>query len=154
MRNYVAEAGVWALMQQLVGHSHVARIAARYSRQRAGMKFSRDDESEADQMGWQYVRRAHFATAGLEHFFARLADHERSEQESADVEYLLRSHPLSHERAMTLHALSAEAVADPHIQSTGFDYAELQARVQEWSCTISIASTFKSFRLRSSRCRR
>ena len=128
LRQLIANTGVWMLLRAIGGgprNDHSLSLSD--ATPLLALKFSREDESEADRLGWTYVRRAHIGGGGLEHFFERLS---ANEETNSDLAALLLSHPLSHERAAALHALNTSA-ADADIQPLVIDYDALKARIRE-----------------------
>jgi beta-barrel assembly-enhancing protease len=69
----------------------------------AGLKYSRDDEREADLLGLQEMSGAGFDPAGMVSFFEKL-DRERKEKRGGPGLAFLSTHPLPAERARTMKA--------------------------------------------------
>jgi Zn-dependent protease with chaperone function len=70
------------------------------------LNFSRDQESEADQVGWDYLVAAGIDPRGLADFFNIVGDHE-----DLEIPEFLSTHPASDERSKTL-LLLWDAVPD------------------------------------------
>jgi predicted Zn-dependent protease len=68
-----------------------------------GLKYSRDDEYEADRRGLSYAHFAHFDPKGMSRFFAKLERMEKR-QGGGDPEWL-RDHPLTKERIAKVETL-------------------------------------------------
>lgn len=81
----------------------------------ATMRFSRDDEADADAGAVAMLDRAGIRRDGLSAFFARLAE------EEGDLPEWLSTHPASGQRA---DATRAEGLADPSDRAASLDQAE------------------------------
>lgn len=102
------------------------------------LKFSRDQEREADRVGAQLLSAARYPSLGLESFFIQLARHR--DQGGAQSPALLQSalsllatHPMSEERARSLAALVAQNPYRELPLQASENYATLRARVMELS---------------------
>ena len=98
--------GALGLLGALLGNDSGARAAQVGAQVLAGgylLKFSRDDEREADQVGTQIMRRAGWDPRGMAEFLETL----RREQgrDPGSVEVFLSSHPAPGERAAALRKL-------------------------------------------------
>jgi predicted Zn-dependent protease len=82
------------------GGARTARIGAQVLANGYLLKFSRDDEHEADRIGVQIVRRAGLNPAGRAEFMDTLR--RESGRDPGSVEVFLSSHPATAERAATL----------------------------------------------------
>jgi predicted Zn-dependent protease len=78
-----------------VPNANVANIASGIS-EVVKLKYSRDDEYEADRRGLSYAHYAHFDPNGMNHFFDKLSRMEKREG-AADPEWL-QDHPLTKAR--------------------------------------------------------
>ena len=73
LRNIIKSAGLFALLQALVGDaSGLFGVAAEASRYLLQQKFSRDFEREADESGWSYLIEANINPQGMTQFFEKL----------------------------------------------------------------------------------
>jgi predicted Zn-dependent protease len=80
-----------------------ARLGAGLFAQGLFLKFSRDDEREADRVGMQIMRKAGWDPHGMIQFMQILADQEQSRP--SDVQVFLSSHPAPADRARELQSL-------------------------------------------------
>jgi beta-barrel assembly-enhancing protease len=82
----------------------------------AELKYSRDQESEADMLGFYEMLRAGWNPVGMERFFSRLAEHENAHD---PLYALLSDHPASAERAQIIrHELTTVQVSAPAEEKT------------------------------------
>ena len=81
----------------------IARIGASFAAQSMFMKFSRDDESEADRVGVEIMTRAGWDPHGLPQFLAVLRDQQQHSPSS--VETFFSSHPAPASRVTGLQQL-------------------------------------------------
>ena len=98
----VANAGL-GLLGALLGNgtgSQLAQLGAGFAAQATMMKFSRDDEREADLKGLQYMRRAGYDPRGMVEFLQVL----RAQQgrDPGSVQTFFASHPAPGERVQRL----------------------------------------------------
>ena len=68
----------------------------------SGLKFSREQETEADRGGVELLQKAHLPATGLQSFFEELA------RDKGQVPTFLSTHPADAERSATLQRLIAE----------------------------------------------
>ena len=97
--------GLLGLFGALLGNAGGARAAQAGAQVLAGgymMKFSRDDEREADRVGIQILRRAGWDPRGMLEFLQILR--ERQGRDPGSVEVFLSSHPSPAERVEQLRA--------------------------------------------------
>lgn len=80
-----------------------ARIGAGLFAQGLFLKFSRDDEREADRVGMQIMERAGWDPHGMIEFLAILRD--QAQRRPSDVQVFLSSHPAPGERVRELQGL-------------------------------------------------
>ena len=95
--------GLLGLLGAVLGNTGGARTAQTGARILAGgymMKFSRDDEREADRVGVQIMQRAGWNPRGLLEFMQTLRD--RQGRDPSSVEVFLSSHPSPAERVQQL----------------------------------------------------
>ncbi len=91
------------------------------------LNFSRDAEREADRIGLQILRDAHFDTSGMIAFFARMQNATRSYTDAAPA--YLRSHPLTTERIADIQARIREQPYRQHADSLDFYLVRSRIRV-------------------------
>ena len=89
------------------------------------LKFSRDDEREADRVGVQIMRRAGWDPRGMAEFMETLR--RRQGGDPGSVQVFLSSHPAPGERAAALRRL-AGARASGRRDSTAFRHAKARAQ--------------------------
>jgi predicted Zn-dependent protease len=82
------------------GGADTARIAARFLANGAFLKFSRDDELEADRVGLQILTRAGWDARGMTELFDVIR--REAERDPSRVEVLLSSHPAPRDRIAAL----------------------------------------------------
>ena len=90
------------------------------------LKFSRVQESAADQAGLAYLDRAGISATGLRDFFAILRDQELLVVQRQDP--YIRTHPLTEERIQTVEAHVGKSPFSD--KALGPEYQELQARMR------------------------
>jgi predicted Zn-dependent protease len=96
--------GLLALLGAVLGNNGGARTAQAAARFVAGgymLKFSRDDEREADRVGVEIMRRAGWDGRGMVEFLQILR--ERQGRDPSNVEVFLSTHPSPGDRAKELH---------------------------------------------------
>jgi Zn-dependent protease with chaperone function len=72
------------------------------------LNYSRDDESEADRRGYEFLQQAQIDPHGLIQFFKRLKEQELGQGRLGSVLTLLSTHPASDDRVLTLRDLLAK----------------------------------------------
>lgn len=110
MRQMLYRAGVLPLMGLLVGSPEAASIFETAG-QLSDLGFSREQESDADSVGYEILRRARLPAGGMASFFDQL-----SKIGGAAPPALLSTHPDSAERAAALReriARDGKAVTEP-----------------------------------------
>jgi predicted Zn-dependent protease len=101
--------GILGLVGSLLGQdrsANAARIATGLFTQGLFLKFSRDDEREADQVGAQIMHRAGWDPDGMVEFFEVMR--ERQGRDPSDVEVFLSTHPSPEGRMDQLRAQVAD----------------------------------------------
>ena len=82
----------------------------------AQLKYSRQNESEADMLGFYEMLRAGWSPIGLERFFARL---QKSESGLTPLDVMLSDHPASAERAAAIRReMSSVTIKAPSFEQT------------------------------------
>ena len=101
--------GLLGLLGAVLGNAGGARTAQTGAQVIAGgylMKFSRDDEREADRVGVQILRRAGYDARGLLEFLQTIRD--QAGRDPGSVEVFLSTHPSPAERVQQLRAQLAK----------------------------------------------
>ena len=95
---------------QILGHvlpqnrnGDIGRVAGSIAAQGAMLKFSRDDERDADREGMRILRQAGWDAHGLPDFLVVLRD--KAGRDPSSVEVFLSNHPAPSERAADLRAM-------------------------------------------------
>lgn len=102
MKNVVRSAGAGIFFDVVVGGSGSGQMIALASVNLSSLRFSRDDETDADERGLDYLDVAGIDTAGLARLFDRFAEH--AEEQGGDIPTLLSSHPATAARAAAARA--------------------------------------------------
>ena len=113
--------GLLGLLGAVLGNAGGARTAQTGARVLAGgymMKFSRDDEREADKVGVEILRRAGWDPRGLLEFMQILR--EQQGRDPGSVEVFLSSHPSPAERVQQLRAQLSRVKAGGRRDSAAF----------------------------------
>lgn len=113
--------GLLGLLGAVLGNSGGARTAQTGAQVLAGgylMKFSRDDEREADRVGVEIVRRAGWDPRGMLEFMQILREH--AGREPSSVEVFLSSHPSPAERVQQLRTQLSRTKAGGRRDSAAF----------------------------------
>lgn len=113
--------GLLGLLGAVLGNTGGARTAQTGAQILAGgsmMKFSRDDEREADRVGADILRRANWDPRGMLEFMQILR--ERAGRDPGSVEVFLSSHPSPAERVEHLRAQVAAVKAAGRRDSAAF----------------------------------
>ena len=113
--------GLLGLLGAALGNAGGARTAQTGAQVIAGgymMKFSRDDEREADRVGVEILRRAGWDPRGMLEFMQILR--EQAGRDPGSVEVFLSSHPSPAERVQQLRAQLSRVKAGGRRDSTSF----------------------------------
>jgi beta-barrel assembly-enhancing protease len=113
--------GLLGLLGAVLGNSGGARTAQTGAQVLAGgymMKFSRDDEREADRVGVEIMRRAGWDPRGMLEFMQILREQEG--RDPGSVEVFLSSHPSPAQRVAQLRAQLARAKPGGRRDSASF----------------------------------
>ena len=113
--------GLLGLLGAVLGNAGGARTAQTGAQVLAGgylMKFSRDDEREADRVGAEIVRRAGWDPRGMLEFMEILR--EQAGRDPSSVEVFLSSHPSPAERVQQLRAQLSRMKAGGRRDSASF----------------------------------
>lgn len=104
MKNIVRQMGAGIFFDVVFGGAGAGQAIAIASVNLAGLRYSRDDEADADARGLDYLDAAGIDTAGLARLFDRFAEEFGDQPEGAAT--LLSSHPATAARARTARARS------------------------------------------------
>lgn len=130
LEGFVKNLGLTAVVTILAGNQQgLIGLAERFGLQVAGLKFSREKETEADLEGLYLLHRARVSPEGMIRFFERLAQSDQGQLE------LLSTHPMSAARAKRL---LAEAASLPPQQPVPFpfDWETVRAQAHRYSLTV------------------
>jgi hypothetical protein len=135
LRQLIGQAGVGMVFQALLGDfSGLAGIAATSGQELLGLKFSRDQEREADAVGWAYLEQAGIDPRGMLAFFDRV-EQEQAKSGAARSDAALNflsTHPVTAERRLALEQRSS---ADAAFVPSDFDLGSFQAMIKAKSKT-------------------
>ena len=109
MKNIIRSVGAGIFFDVVFGGAGAGQMVAIASVNLAGLRFSRDDEADADARGLDYLEAANIDTGGLARFFDRFA--EEAEAHGGEIATLLSSHPATAARAEAARARSREGRA-------------------------------------------
>ena len=123
MRQMIYAAGILPLMGFLIGQPDAAAIFQDVS-QLSELKFSREQESDADSTGFDTLIAARLKPEGMALFFDRLA-----KRDGPSVPSFLATHPASAERAAAIRARLA-AITMPAPEPFDLDWPRIQASVR------------------------
>ena len=103
LRQLIYDLGLSTTLRWLLGvPDGVADTIAGAAVNLSGLKFSREQETEADRGGVELLQKAHLPATGLQSFFEELA------RDKGQVPTFLSTHPADAERSATLQRLIAE----------------------------------------------
>lgn len=103
MANVIRNVGAGIFFDVVFGGSGAGQAVAVASVNLASLRYSRGDETEADQSGLDYMEAAHVNPGALARLFERVAETERGSHGST-IPTLLASHPASAARAALARA--------------------------------------------------
>ncbi len=103
MKNLIRHVGVGIFFDVVVGGAGAGQALALASVNLAGLSYSRDDESDADRRGLDYLDAAGIDTGALARLFDRFAE-QAQEHGAAGMPTLFSSHPATAERAAAARA--------------------------------------------------
>lgn len=104
MKNIIRHVGAGIFFDVVFGGAGAGQAVAIASVNLAGLRYSRDDEAEADARGLDYLDAAAIDADGLARLFDRFRQTE--EEHAGDIPTLLSSHPATAERAAAARARS------------------------------------------------
>ncbi len=108
------------LQQKKVKYSEIYMTAGMIGSSMLLMKYSRDDERQADALGMEYMTRAGYNPRGLVDLMNILKS--LSDREPSKLEVLFATHPLSSERLVNMTNLSNQSYS----QYSGIQYKTLE----------------------------
>ena len=103
MKNLIRHVGVGIFFDVVVGGAGAGQALALASVDLAGLSYSRDDESDADRRGLDYLDAANIDTGALARLFDRFAE-QAQEHGATGMPTLFSSHPATAERAAAARA--------------------------------------------------
>lgn len=103
MTNVVRNIGVGVFFDVVFGGAGVGQAVAIASVNLAALRYGREDETEADESGFDYLERAGLNPAAVARFFDRISELE-AEAGVDDFPTLLASHPATEQRAAAARA--------------------------------------------------
>ncbi len=98
MKNVIRQIGAGIFFDVVFGGAGAGQAIAIASVNLAGLRYSRDDETDADNRGLEYLAASNIDPGALARFFGRIQEME-SEAGINEIPTLLSSHPASAERA-------------------------------------------------------
>lgn len=116
---------VSALISIALGNdpSQLEQVAAQIAGTLGALKFSRDDESEADDYSVEYLAETPYACNGAAFFFQKLI----KQQQTGNVPQFLSTHPDPGNRVADINELANDIGCDTSlISESGFTYEDLQ----------------------------
>lgn len=118
--------GINVLLSIALGEnpSQLEQLAAQIAGTLGQLKFSREDESEADSYSVEYLAESEYACNGAAIFFEKIVQ----QQQSGGVPQFLSTHPSPENRVEDINEMADELGCDTSfISESGFTYADLQA---------------------------
>jgi beta-barrel assembly-enhancing protease len=110
MKNVVRQIAAGIFFDVVFGGAGAGQAVAIASVNLAGLRYSRDDESDADSRGMDYLDAASISTSGIARMFDRFEDY-AAEEGAGDIPTMLSTHPASRERAIAARARAREGLA-------------------------------------------
>jgi beta-barrel assembly-enhancing protease len=129
LRGMLQSAGVRVLFMVILGGaSDGIQILGGYAGKLGQLKFGRDQERQADELGVALMARSGYDPQGAVDFFGRLADSKGDTGSGVDrAAAMVSTHPASSERQDRLRALAAE-LGTGATDSIGQDWQKVRAR--------------------------
>jgi predicted Zn-dependent protease len=109
--------------------SQAAMVGAQAYSVQSQLDFTRENEREADRIGFQTLENSGFAASGMATFFERLQDQGRLYENNAPA--YLRTHPLTFERIADMQNRVAEMPYKQHQDSVEFDLVRGKVKAAE-----------------------
>jgi len=110
MKNVIRQIGAGIFFDVVFGGAGAGQAIAIASINLAGLRYSRDDETDADGRGMDYLDAASISTGGIATMFDRFRAYEEAAGLS-DIPTMLSSHPASEERAVAARARARQGLA-------------------------------------------
>jgi Zn-dependent protease with chaperone function len=110
MKNVVRQISAGVFFDVVFGGAGAGQAVAIASVNLAGLRYSRDDESDADSRGMDYLDAAGISTGGIARMFDRFEEYAEAEG-AGDIPTMLSTHPASRERAIAARARAREGLA-------------------------------------------
>lgn len=105
MKNIVRSVGAGVFFDVVVGGAGAGQMVAIASVNLAGLRYSRGDETDADERGLDYLDAAGVDAAGLARLFERFqAEAQAQAGDAGEIPTMLSSHPATAERAAVARA--------------------------------------------------
>ena len=129
LRGMLQSVGVRVLVMVILGDaSEGLKILGIYAGQLGQLKFGRDQERQADELGVALMAKASFDPQGAVDFFGRLAESQGDEGTSLDrMAAMASTHPASSERQERLGALAAD-LAPAEVRDLGAAWQDVRGR--------------------------
>jgi hypothetical protein len=110
MKNVIKQMGAGIFFDVVFGGAGAGQVIAIASVNLAGLRFSRDDEADADSRGIDYLEAAGIDPGRLATFFERIERY-ADKQGAGHIPSMLSSHPASAERAAAARARARSGLA-------------------------------------------
>ena len=110
MKNVVRQISAGVFFDVVFGGAGAGQAVAIASVNLAGLRYSRDDENDADSRGMDYLDAAAISTAGIARMFDRFEEY-AEEEGAGDIPTMLSTHPASRERAVAARARARDGLA-------------------------------------------
>lgn len=110
MKNVIRQIGAGIFFDVVFGGAGAGQAVAIASVNLAGLRFSRDDERDADSRGMDYLDAASISTAGIARMFDRFEAY-AADEGAGDIPTMLSTHPASQERAIAARARARDGLA-------------------------------------------
>lgn len=111
MKNIIRSVGAGIFFDVVFGGAGAGQMVAIASVNLASLRYSRDDETDADMRGLDYLDSAGIDAGALARFFDRLREEYEEAEGAARIPTMLSSHPATAERAAAARARSRTGLA-------------------------------------------
>lgn len=141
LRQMIQSMGVFLLLQAVIGDAEgIMGVILENSGYLLTLKFSRDFETDADRIGFQYLEDAHINPSGMKDFFRKLASmesHEENKTEedmktgkdnASDVFEALSTHPDTEKRIQNIEKMLIQAKSENY-RKLNLDYTRFKSRI-------------------------
>ena len=109
MKNVIRQIGAGIFFDVVFGGAGAGQAIAIASVNLAGLRYSRDDENDADVRGMDYLDAAGISTGGIASMFDRFQEYEERAGVT-DIPTMLSSHPASRDRAQVARARARQGL--------------------------------------------